>query len=153
MAVVHRSVTIAAKGQDVWRILTELDNYAEWESGYVSSAYTSDQHRGLGTRREVRLKSPMGVRRALHEVTHWEEDTVIAWAAIESNFPFLKTAEQTVTLRPEGGTTKVENRMAYELKYGSLGSLVDRLMFNKVVTGAAESFLESLKARAESGDR
>lgn len=61
----------------------------------------------------------------------------------------LDPAEQTVTLRPEGATTYVETQVVYELKYRALGALVDRLMFQRLVSGAADGFLDSLTMHAE----
>lgn len=146
MTTVTRSVTINDSTMAIWEVLAALDRYHEWESGYVSSAYTSPQTSGRGTMRRVELKSPMGVRYAIHEVTRWEEGSVIAWRATESNFPMLATAEQTVTLRPEVEHTMVENSVTYDLKYGVLGKIADPIMFRRVVVGANEGFLASLTA-------
>jgi len=149
MTLVTRAAVIPAPAQRIWPILSHLDSYADWESGYDSSEYTSDQHEGIGTTRRVGLKSPMGIRHATHVVTRWDEGRAIAWAARDSNFPFLATAEQTVTLEPNGESTHVENQVAYALRYGALGRVVDRIMFERVVRGAAEGFLASLAARAK----
>lgn len=151
MTIVTRSAMIDAPPGAVWRILTELDRYEEWETGYVSSSYTGEQREGVGTTRRVELRSPIGVRYAVHEVTRWEEGAAIAWAARDTNFPMLAAAEQTVGLRPDGQGTFVENRVEYELRYGVLGSLADLMMMRRTVRGAAKGFLAGLKRRAEAG--
>ena len=149
MGSATRTTEIAAPATEVWAILTELDAYHDWESGYVMSEYTSDQRTGVGVTRRVELKSPMGVRWANHEITRWEEPSVIAWAARSSNFPLLARAEQVVTLRAAGNTTHVQNTVTYTLKYGWLGRIIDPIMFRPIVKGGVEGFVDSLAARAQ----
>lgn len=148
MASVTRTVTIESPPSEVWKVLAALDAYQEWESGYVSSLYTSDQRTGAGVTRRVELNSPMGVRWAEHRITRWEEPSVIAWEARSSNFPMLGQAVQTVTLTDAGQSTHVVNNVTYNLKFGWLGRLIDPVMFRPIVKGAAQGFVDSLATNA-----
>ena len=150
MSKVLRQTWIQADPSDIWAILVALDQFPEWEGGYVAASYVGGQRYGVGTRRQVRLRSPMGVRKALHEITKWDENKQIAWRAVESNFPMLASAEQTVTLVPEGAGTRVDNLVEYQLSGGPVGRFMDRIMFNRVVVGANEGFVAALKKAAES---
>jgi uncharacterized protein YndB with AHSA1/START domain len=141
-------VTIDASPSALWVILTTLDEYADWEPGYASSEYASEQRQGVGAARTARLRSPMGIRRVTHVVTSWEPESEIAWEAHDTNFPLLLSAEQTITLRPDGAATAVENRIVYELRYGGLGRLIDPLVMRRTVNGATEGFLAALARKA-----
>ena len=65
-----------------------------------------------------------------------------------SNLPF-ETADIRFTLHPENGSTIVKVSPLYQLKYGVMGELLDRVYVRNSYKRGMESLLAGLKAYVE----
>ena len=147
----NEQIHIHAPRSAVWKALAAFDRISDWEPGYASSEYATDQREGVGTSRDVQVETPLGARHVLHVVTHWDSGVELGWEALDADVPLIDTAEAVVRLTTSGDTTIVDTEFTYNLKYGPLGRVVDRLVMRKQMKGAVTGFLRSLKAHVEAG--
>lgn len=150
MTTLTREVWINAPTEKVWAILADFGNIAVFNPGVPRSYLTSRQQQGVGATRHCDL-AVAGAS---------VEERIIAWTEGESmqieiyrgtKTPPFKKAVATLTVTAEKGGTRVRGDLAYSLKLGPLGFLMDKLMvapqFGKAWTGV----LAGLKYYAETG--
>jgi len=151
MTRINEQIHIQAPRSAVWKALAAFDRISDWEPGYVSSEYATDQREGVGTSRHAQIKTPFGARHVLHVVTRWEPGVELSWEARDADVPLVDTAENIARLTTSGDTTIVDDELTYTLKYGPLGRVMDRLVMRKQMKGALTGFLQSLKEHVEAG--
>ncbi len=148
MAYFTIDVTIYAPVEDVWQVLGDIGRIADWNPGIRESYATSEVNSGLGATRFCDL----GDKNYLNnEVVQWEDCRKLTMRIVDSNLPF-KRADIHFTLQGENGHTQVAVSPEYELKYGVLGSLMDRFYVCQTYEKGMKNLLQGLKVHVENGD-
>ena len=96
--------TVASPRSDVWAVLADYPNIADWNEAAKESYAIGDAVEGVGAQRQVNV-GPNGAIRNRETVTEWtpEERMVIAVDQIEKQ-P-VKQDTMTFALSDAGGTT------------------------------------------------
>ena len=147
MTHISHQITINAPKERVWEILADLGEVKRYHPGLTDSYYNPGEKRGVGASRHCDLK-PFGSI----------EETVIEWNDGESytleiydgkKVPPFKRAIGTLSVRPNGSGTVASMTVEYELKFGLIGKLMDRLTVRSQFEKVVPAILRGLRQYAE----
>ncbi len=147
MTHISHQITINAPKERVWEILADLGEVKRYHPGLTDSYYNPGEKRGVGASRHCDLK-PFGSI----------EETVIEWNDGESytleiydgkKVPPFKKAIGTLSVRPNGSGTVASMTLEYELKFGLIGKLMDRLTVRSQFEKVVPAILRGLRQYAE----
>lgn len=145
MANFTSSTVIHAPTEQVWAALADIGSIHVWNPGVKDSHVTSDRDSGLGASRHCDLGGGNFLK---EEVVEFERARRLTMRVTESNLPFAR-ADVGFDLQPEDESTRVTVRPEYELKYGPLGVLMDRLFVRRSYEKGMRSLLRGLKRHVE----
>lgn len=146
MTTLEHEIRIGASKERVFATLANLELVQEYNPSVLSAKYISTEHRGVGAARECDLGSDGGMIR--ERVTGFEDGKAISMELYEHNWP-LKSMHWTTRVEPDGTGTLVTQSLDYEVKFGLIGALLDKLaMKNKMNTNMNVVF-DSMKAYIE----
>lgn len=148
VASVQTSTTIEAPPERVWATLADLGNISRWNPGIRSSHATSEARSGEGATRHCDLP---GGRYLDERATEWREGESFVIRIVDSNLP-LKSSRVRFAIEPTGEGTRVIAEPEYELKGGSLGRLLDRIVVRRLYVRGFRDLLAGLKYYVETGN-
>ena len=144
------NIKINAPKERVWEILSDLGSIYKWNPGVSHSYSTSEGGGGEGATRHCDIKSPL--KGYLEErAFDWREGEGFKIDIYDTNFPLKRNVIQ-FSLHSEGGDTIVEVSPEYQLKFGVLGAVMDRLAFSRQFRQGIQGLLEGLKYHVETGE-
>ncbi len=150
MTTIIREISIDAPVQKVWSILADFGGIYKFNPGVSKSYSTSSTNEGVGATRHCDLLPAGSVEERIIE-WHDGRDYKIEIYAGKGTPPF-KTAVGHLKVLPDGSRTKVSMHFHYSLKFGPIGSLMDRLLVKKQFSKAVPGILVGLKHYAETGE-
>ena len=139
--------TINASVEQVWEALADIGNIHAWNPGVVASHTTSERTEGLGTTRYCDLG---GKNYLDEEVVAWSPHEQSTMRIMGTNMPFA-TADIRFYLKPQNEKTVVTVSPEYKLKFGPIGSLMDRFYVEGTYKKGMDSLLAGLKDYVEAG--
>ncbi len=146
MSEFAETVRIHTPQQTVWDVLADIGSISIWNPGVVSSTQTSAGEVELGATRYCDL----GGRNYLdEEVVTYNAPDAITFRITGTNMPF-KSADIRFTLNAVEDATDVTVSPIYELKFGPVGKLLDRVMVKNTYQNGMRDLLNGLKAHCES---
>jgi uncharacterized protein YndB with AHSA1/START domain len=147
MATLHDEMTIHASPEALWRILTGLELLAAYDPTVKTATLLSTQETGLGAARRVTMRD--GKNWFEEKIVVFEPNQALAYQLTDCSFP-IQGLRHSYTFEQIGNQTKVRQVMAYTVKFGWLGRLLDRLMIRKQTDSGVKKFFAGLKEYAES---
>ncbi len=139
------SETVDAPVSRVWAVLADIGSISDWNPGVQASRLLSEADSGLGSARYCDL----GGRNYLHEsVVEFAPNQRLTMRVDETNLPFA-TIDIRFRLIDRGGQTELTVSPIYQMKYGPLGWLADRLMVRRMYTKGMQSLATGLKRHVE----
>ena len=145
MTSFEQHITIDAPLATVWAVLADIGSISVWNPG-VEASHTTNETLGLGGTRHCDLKGNSFLK---EEVVKFEPEQALTMRITDSNMPF-KYADIRFTLASTDGQTTVSVSPEYELKYGVIGTLMDKLMVYNMYKKGMAALLKGLKRHAES---
>ena len=138
MARAEVSTTIQRPVEDVFAVISDLENNPKWTSGVLDAKQTSPGPIGVGT--TARTTSKFLGRRIENEmeVTEYEPDRRFSWRSRSGPFPF----QGSVTLEQIGRGTRVA--VTFEADPGGFFKLAEPLIVS-VARRQFQSDLDNLK--------
>ncbi|MCH8901628.1 MAG: SRPBCC family protein [Chloroflexi bacterium] len=142
-------VRIDASKEKVWEVLADLGGIYKWNPGVVHSHSTSDSTEGEGAMRhcDLQRKGDYLEERAFD----WREGEGYKIDIYETNLP-LKRNIVEFTLEADGEGTIVTVTPDYELKFGPIGVLLDKLFAGRQLRTGMADLLAGLKYHVETGE-
>lgn len=140
-----RETSISAPVEQVWQALADIGEIYNWNPGVVASKTTSIGIEGLGATRYCDLG---GKNYLEEEVVAWQPNEQVTMRITGTNMPFAQ-AEIRFYLRPENNGTHVTVSPEYKLRYGIIGTILDKLFVEKTYSKGMESLLAGLKQYVE----
>ena len=152
MTTHNREVWIDASKEKVWAALADFGNVYLFNPTVPQSHLTSEQETGVGTSRHCE----MTIEGASIEerIVDWNEGDSMKIEIYEgTKAPPFRTAVATISLTEKEGGTLVTGSLEYQLKYGPIGSLMDKAMVSSQFGKAMSGMFAGLKDYIESGEQ
>ncbi len=135
--------TINANKKDIWAKLADFGNIGDWSSGVVSSNWESDTRHGVGMERHCDLGKGKFLKERVIKCTNQSEMVIDFF---DHNMP-LKSGQATFSLgKKEKQGVPVTFSVDYQLKFGPVGALLDKVMVRKEYSRVANQMLTDLEA-------
>jgi hypothetical protein len=145
MTTIHHEIHAACPPSKVWKVLANLEEVARYNPGVRSAETIGARRTGVGAIRACDLV-PKG--RVVERVTHWEEGHALGLEVTESDWP-IHFMRWVTRVEPSDGGTRISQELEYELKFGPVGWLLDRLVMKKKLTETLDGVFSSLVNHAE----
>ena len=117
----------------------------------IGSHLLGEQAEGIGAQRRCELKDGGHLD---EEVVEWanQESLALTITGGKGLPPFVKAGGRFTLSDGESGGTDVGLALEYQLRFGWVGSLMDRLMVRREFERTVPGILQGLKRRAEADD-
>lgn len=146
MAIIHNQITINASLETIWAALTNIELLEQYDPTVQKSTALSPVKSGLGAARKVLMLD--GKNWFDEKVSVSEPMKALTYQLTACSFP-IKELEHTYSFEKAGDQVKVKQVMAYTVKFGILGKLLDGLMIRKQSDSGIKKFMAGLKIYAE----
>ena len=149
MATFKEQIHIEAAKEKVWEVLSDIGGIYKWNPGVSDSYATSEEIRGEGATRHSDL---IGHRGYMEErVMDWREGEGFKIRVYETDLPIRRNVVR-FSLDGDEDSTLVTVNPDYTVKYGAMGSIMDRLFLRRKVKKGMEGLLAGLKYHLETGE-
>ena len=147
MTQLKSEIRINAPKEKVWEILADFGGVAAYNLNLRSAHSTSEANGGVGATRHCDLL-PMG---SIEErIVDWTEGQGYTIDIYEGKgTPPFKSALARIEVHPEGQQTLVTMEMNYSLKFGVVGTAMNKMMVRAQFAKALPRILQGLKIYAE----
>jgi len=130
----------------VWQTLADIGAIYKWNPGVRASHLTSKPEIGVGAARYCDL----GGKNYLNEtVVVWQPEKQLTMRITATNMPFVSADIQFFLHADQEGKTAVIVSPQYQLKWGLLGRLLNKLYVEAAYKRGMEALLVGLKAYVE----
>jgi uncharacterized protein YndB with AHSA1/START domain len=148
MEPMRADLVIEAPRPLVWATLADLEGVSSWNPAIDGAECVSEQRDGLGARRRCYMH-PSGWM--VESVTEWEPERVIAFGI--DNAPPIRTGTARFVLDDDDRGTRVRASFEYEVRFGPLGPVIDRLIVHRQLWSAWNAGIDGLKHQLEDPHR
>ena len=140
MADVRRQLRLEAAPDAVWSVVTDFQGMRRWFLGV--RRVTCDAAPAAGVER--RLSTLLG-HTYVERIETWEPGRGFSWSVV--NLPwFARRWDASLRLDPQPGGTEVAWRIEIDLRAGTLGRVLDRLLVTPLVAAVLGLSLRRLRA-------
>lgn len=147
MAKLHHEISINAPAEKIWQVLDNLEAVQHYNPIVARAKYISANKTGIGAARHCDFK-PKGWGK--ERVIGYDPQQSLTIELYESTWP-VKSMWWRTSLKPDGKKTIVEQELEYQLKFGPLGKLLNRLVMQKRLDKSIAEIFVSLKSFVETG--
>lgn len=144
MAPLSTDMMLRADRSLVWATLADLEGVSTWNPSIDGAECTSEIRHGLGARRRC-VMHPSG--EMVESVTEWVPESSIAFTV--DNAPPFKSAVGRFVLTDTEDATRLAATFTYEVRYGPLGPVIDRLVVHRQLASAWETGMAGLREHVE----
>jgi acyl-CoA synthetase (AMP-forming)/AMP-acid ligase II/uncharacterized protein YndB with AHSA1/START domain len=131
---VERDILIDASGEEIWKLVSEPDNYDRFWHDLTRLERKNDV-KGLGARYALRMRIGSADIGGLVEIVECDENADMAWTSITG----IDHRARWRLREADDGRTKVTLRLSWDSPGGLLGSAADRLGAPMVATTLEET--------------
>ena len=144
MELIQTNIVIGAPRYLAWEALADLEGVSRWNPAIKAAECISDERRGLGARRRCYMH-PSGWM--VESVVEWEPEQVIAFAI--ENAPPIRTGLARFVLSDDETETRLQATFNYEVRFGPLGPVIDRLVVHRHLSSAWNDGMDGLRRHLE----
>ena len=148
MSSVHRTLTIAAPAEAIWRIVSDIGAAPAWMPDITGREISTPPPAGVGTSWRERGLLHGKPYSTVYTVTRWEPPLALGYERAPSGRGEYRWVEG-IELEPAGAQTNVTMRLEYEIPGGLIGKIYERFLFRKDFAGTLDNRLERLKETVE----
>lgn len=145
MTTIHHDVQAHCPPERVWALLSNLEAVQRYNPTVRTAAIRGERRTGIGAERDCALL-PNG--RVVERVIHWEDGRAVGLEVAESDWP-IHFMRWVTYIEPNGSGTRITQDLEYQVKFGPLGWLLDRLVMRRALRTTIDAVLESLVKHAE----
>ena len=140
---------VNAPAERVWEVISDYGGVHKFHPMVKTSPILTKNARGLGAKRRCEFYDRTSV---VEEITKWDEGKSISVVLSEASMP-LKRANATIRISPiNGDSSEVTLAMDYDVKYGSMGKLMDMLMMRRMMQKMFFKVLKGLEHHVVTGE-
>ena len=140
------NITINHSATSVWKALSSIGTIDQWNPGVEHSFVSSSYDTGIGACRRCELD---GKNYLDEEVVEWIPEQKLTMRIVKTNLPFA-SADIKFELTQLDNETRVRVTPIYKLKYGIVGSALDKLVVRSQYQKGMKNLLLGLKHHVES---
>jgi uncharacterized protein YndB with AHSA1/START domain len=144
MEPMRSDMVIGAPRHLAWEALADLEGVSRWNPAVDVAECVSEARRGLGARRRCYMH-PSGWM--VESVIEWEPEQVIAFAI--ENAPPIRTGLGRFVLSENDAGTRLQASFDYEIRFGPLGPVIDRLVVHRQLSTARNDAMSCLRRHLE----
>ena len=144
MEPLRTDMVIRAPRALVWETLADLEGVSTWNPAIDAAECISEVREGIGARRRCYMH-PSGWM--VESVTEWEPGSAIAFTI--ENAPPLKSGLGRFVLSDDGPGTRLHASFDYEVRFGPLGPVIDRLIVHRQLASGWEVGMMGLRQHIE----
>lgn len=146
MAILNNAITINAPIEKIWNILADPELLDQYDPTVKKSTLILNQQTGLNAARKVTMQD--GKNWFEEKITLFEPNEALAYQLTDCSFPIIGLTH-SYSFEKSGDQTKVKQVMAYTVKFGLFGKLLDRVMIRKQTQKGIKKFFDGLKNYTE----
>jgi hypothetical protein len=145
MTIIRHDLKARCAPERVWALLADLTAVERYNPGVASAAIRGAQRSGVGAVRTCELK-PKG--RVAERVTVWDDGAALGLEVAESDWP-IHFMRWVTRLEAADGGCRITQELEYQVKFGPLGWLLDRIVMERKLRTTLDEVLASLVRLAE----
>lgn len=130
----------------IWDILSDIGNMQQWMP-QANISISDSTNIGVGTRYSINSVRDNNN----YEIVTWDKNHKLA-SKIVGEASVLKTFLTEWLLKSSGNSTLVTLTASYEMRFGILGSIIDKLVLRNAIEREYRGALFSLKRFVETGE-
>ncbi len=146
MTSLNHNITINSPKETVFQVLSDLEKVQEYNPMVLSAYYISDTHHAIGASRECQLAGNDIVR---EKIIDYKKNHYITMELYEHNWPLFFMKWKTELLRIDEKTTQLSQTLEYKMKFGLIGTILDRLVMRKKLDKTLQETFISMKKYIE----
>jgi ligand-binding SRPBCC domain-containing protein len=146
MTILMNEIKINAPVEKIFQSLAVMEGLEKLDPNVKKSTALSQITSGQGAKRKVDMKD--GKNWFEEKVTDFKSNESLTYELTACSFP-VQSLKYTYTLERMDNQTKVRQVMAYKIKFGLFGKLLDILMIRKQYKKGIKGFFAGLKSYAE----
>ena len=147
MTKVSGQIVIDAPAERVWEVLADFGGVEKWAPGVARSYSTSDSNSGDDAARHCDIPGFGGVE---EYITEWNEGVGFTYRV--EPFGLIDESTSTWKITPQGDMTLVYTELNVNMRYGVLGSLMERLFVKRKIENGTRNALAGLKRHVLTGE-
>jgi len=144
------TIHIDAPRSQVWDAIADLGGVQTFHPGVTKSYYTSEQTEGVGASRRCELKPVGSVDE--HAIDWRPGKSVTLDVRPGPKGPPFKRAQGRMWVDEDSDGTRAGLEFEYQLKFGPIGLLLDRLIIRRQFEKMLPAVLRGLKNHVEGGE-
>ncbi len=148
MTTVSRQIEINAPADEVWGAIADFGGVYKWAPNVTSSYSTTEANGGVGAGRHCEVPGFGGID---EEIVAWKEGHSYKYQ-VENIGPIGKLVNEW-SVTSDGDRSLVTTSVSYNMRFGLLGALMDRLMVRRSIRKAMVQSQGGLKVYVESRER
>ena len=149
MTQIKSEIRINASKEKVWEVLADFGGVSKWAPTVAKSFTTTTATEGVGSERKCEIP---GFGNVSERITEWDEGKLIRYAVEAEGVGPIKSAASEFSIRREGEDTLATMTVNFQMKFGLIGALMDRLMVRRKISKQIHITLAGLKHHVETGE-
>ena len=147
MTKVSGQIVIDAPAERVWEVLADFGGVQKWAPGVSESHSTSSSNSGADAARHCEIPGFGGVEEF---VTDWVEGVSFTYRI--KPFGLIDESTSTWKITPQGDKTLVYTEINVNMRFGVLGSLMEKLFVRRKIENGTRNGLAGLKQHVMTGE-
>jgi hypothetical protein len=145
MTIIRHELEARCAPERIWTLLADLEAVQRYNPSVSRAAVDGAQRTGVGATWVCDLR-PSG--RVVERVTHWTHRREVGLEVAESAWP-IHFMRWVTRIEPRGGGTRITQDLEYQVKFGPLGWLLDRLLMKRKLTRTLDGVFAAMVKLAE----
>jgi len=146
MTTLHNEILIDAPMEKIWDSLSNIEELEKFDPTVKRSNALTPVKAGIGAARRVEMKD--GKNWFEEKVTSWVPGKALTYELTACSFP-IQGLSHTYSFERAGNRIRVKQVMVYQVKFGWLGRVMDRLIIRRQSDAGIKKFMAGLKEYAE----
>lgn len=146
MSTLTNEISINASVDDIWEVLSNVETLDKYDPTVKVSNAVSTLRSGIGASRRVEMVD--GKNWFEEAITSSKTNESLTFELTACSFP-IHSLKHSYSFASNGNSTTVKQVMEYEVKYGIIGQILDKLMIRKQTSNGIVKFFSGLKSYVE----
>ena len=147
MTKVSGQIVIDAPAEKVWEVLADFGGVQKWAPGVTNSYSTSSKNSGDDAARHCDIPGFGGIE---EYITEWNEGVSFTYRV--EPFGFIDESSSTWKITPQGDKTLVYTELNVNMRFGILGSVMEKLFVKRKIENGTRNALAGLKQHVMTGE-